>query len=60
MAVDERLKPYWNNVLLWHRTGDTTWVGLLDVLAFTDDGPSGRAAKRFVQAHNKEIGSDAG
>ena len=55
MAVDRRLKQYWTNVSLWHRTLDPSWIRFLDVMAMTDEGIAGRMAQRFTAAHNKEV-----
>lgn len=48
MAVDTRLKLYWQNAFHWHRTRDPIWFSFLDIQAMTDDGPSGQAAAKLV------------
>ena len=59
MAVEYGLQGYWKNVYLWHRTGDSVWLGLLDLMTHTEDGPGARAAARFMGIHDKEIAVDS-
>ena len=59
MAVEEGLKEYWQNAFLWHRTGDAVWLGLLDLMTHTREGPGARAAARLMVFHDKEIAVDS-
>lgn len=55
MNIDRRLEAYWRNAFLWHRKGDAVWLGLIDLMIYTDKGPGGRAAARLMAQHDKEI-----
>jgi hypothetical protein len=58
MAVEERLKEYWQNAFLWHRTGEPVWLTLLDLMTHTGKGPGAQAAARLIASQNKKITDD--
>lgn len=48
MNVDFRLRAFWTNLSLWHKTKQKVWADLIKVISQTDTGPGGKAAKKFI------------
>lgn len=61
MAVDYRLRDYFSNARLFHKTGETLWLQMLATLAEQGTGPGPRAAQALIARHKqRRAANDSG